>query len=97
MQGNNRAANQSFKTSLQNNSQAIHGMQRPDDLPEIPAGEEPPAKPDESDGGMNMPPSGMPGGFSGMSGMQRPGGSFSGMNGMNSFNAMSFAMNMRQA
>ena len=84
MQGNNRAANQSFKTSLQNNSQAIHGMQRPDDLPEIPAGEEPPAKPDESDGGMNMPPSGMPGGFSGM-------------NGMNSFNAMSFAMNMRQA
>ncbi len=179
MQGNNRAANQSFKTSLQNNSQAIHGMQagnnqpqqiagqqnniqpaapegfsgfsgvinmpsmpggempempempggemppampeipegeeppakpegeeeidggmgmqRPDDLPEIPAGEEPPAKPDESDGRMNMPPSGMPGGFSGMSGMQRPGGSFSGMNGMNSFNAMSFAMNMRQA
>ena len=82
------------------------GMQRPDDLPEIPAGEEPPAKPDESDGGMGMPPSGMPGGFSGMGGprgmQSRPesgqfGGSFSGMNGMNSFNAMSFAMNMRQA
>ena len=80
------------------------GMQRPDDLPEIPAGEEPPAKPDESDGGMGMPPSGMPGGFSGMGGprgmQSRPesgqfGGSFSGMNGMNSFNAMSFAMNMR--
>ena len=39
-----------------------------------------------------------PEGFSGMGepgGMQSPGGSFSGMNGMNSFNAMSFAMNMR--
>lgn len=68
------------------------GMQSPEDLPEIPAGEEPPAKPNESDGGMSQPPSGMPGGFSGMN---RPGGSFSGMGGMGSFNAASFAMNIR--
>ena len=68
------------------------GMQRPEDLPEIPAGEEPPAKPNESDGGMSQPPSGMPGGFSGMN---RPGGSFSGMGGMGSFNAARFAMNIR--
>lgn len=145
---NTRAANQDFRTSLQNTSRALQGMQTgnnqpqqpqqiagqqnniqptapegfsgfsgvinmpqmpggqtppemPDgEMPEMPEGEEPPAKPDESDGGMGMPPSGMPGGFSGMQspgGMQRPGGSFSGMKGMGGFNAMSFAMNMRQA
>ena len=71
------------------------GMQSPEDLPEIPAGEEPPAKPNESDGGMSQPPSGMPGGFSGMNSMNRPGGSFSGMGGIGSFNAARFAMNIR--
>ena len=60
--------------------------------PAMPDGETPPEKPNESDGGMSQPPSGMPGGFSGMN---RPGGSFSGMSGMSSFNAMSFAMNIR--
>lgn len=69
----------------------VINMPQMPEMPEMPDGEEPPAKPDESDGGMGMPLSGMPGG------MQRPGGSFSGMNGMGGFNAMSFAMNMRQA
>ena len=63
--------------------------------PAMPDGETPPEKPEGTegiDGGMSQPPSGMPGGFSGMN---RPGGSFSGMGGIGSFNAARFAMNIR--
>ena len=83
----------------------------PDQLPELPDGEEPPEKPDGVDGvpGGNPPddlpeiPAGEeppsrpdePDGNMPQPPQGMPGRNFSGMNGMGGYNAMNFAMNMR--